>query len=73
MGAKVVEGICEKRGISPKDIDLVIVGTITGDQIFPSAANIICDKVGATNAWGFDLGAACSGFLICFNNWYSIY
>lgn len=63
MGAKVVEGICEKRGISPKDIDLIIVGTITGDQIFPSAANIICDKVGATNAWGFDLGAACSGFL----------
>lgn len=63
MGVKVVEGICEKRGISPKEIDLIIVGTITGDQIFPSTANIICDKVGATNAWGFDLGAACSGFL----------
>ncbi len=63
IGAEVVKGICEKRGISPKEIDMLVVGTITGDYRFPSAANVICDKVGATNAWGYDVGAACSGFL----------
>ncbi|HIP36122.1 MAG TPA: ketoacyl-ACP synthase III [Crocinitomix sp.] len=63
LGAEVVKGICKKRGISPKEIDMIIVGTITADYRFPSASNIICDKVGATNAWGFDVNAACSGFL----------
>jgi len=63
FGVKIVEGICEKRGISPLEIDMIIVGTITGDYRFPSASNIICDKVGATNAWGYDVSAACSGFL----------
>ena len=63
LGVEVVEGICKKRGISPLDIDMIIVGTVTADHRFPSTSNIICDKVGATNAWGFDLSAACSGFL----------
>ena len=63
MGAKVVNDICKKRGISPEEIDLIVVGSITGDYRFPSAANVICDKVGAKNAWGFDVSAACSGFL----------
>ncbi|MFK8044662.1 MAG: beta-ketoacyl-ACP synthase III [Crocinitomicaceae bacterium] len=63
FGVKVVEGICEKSGIKPTEIDMIIVGTITGDYRFPSTSNVICDKVGATNAWGFDLSAACSGFL----------
>ena len=63
MGAKVVIDICEKRGISPEEIDLIVVGTITGDYRFPSSANVICDKAGAKNAWGFDISAACSGFL----------
>jgi 3-oxoacyl-[acyl-carrier-protein] synthase-3 len=63
IGVKIVEGICKKRGISPLDIDMILVGTITGDYRFPSASHIICDKVGAKNAWGFDLSAACSGFL----------
>ncbi len=58
-----VEELLRKRGISALDIDLVIVGTITGDLIFPSTANIICDKIGAKNAWGYDLAAACSGFI----------
>ena len=53
----------KKRGITAMDIDLLIVGTITGDLIFPSTANIICDKIGAKNAWGYDLSAACSGFI----------
>ncbi|MCB0479930.1 MAG: ketoacyl-ACP synthase III [Flavobacteriales bacterium] len=55
--------LCEKRGISPLEIDLLICGTVTGDYNFPSTANIICDKIGAKNAWSFDVGAACSGFI----------
>ena len=63
LGAEIVAGICKKRGISPKDIDMIVVGTITADHRFPSASNLICHKSGATNAWGFDVSAACSGFL----------
>jgi 3-oxoacyl-[acyl-carrier-protein] synthase-3 len=59
----VVQEICKKRGISPEEIDCLIVATVTPDMVFPATANIVCDKVGAKNAWGFDLSAACSGFL----------
>jgi 3-oxoacyl-[acyl-carrier-protein] synthase-3 len=55
--------ICEKRGIDPSEIDCIIVGTVTPDMLFPSTANLVCEKAGAVNAWGFDLLAACSGFL----------
>ena len=55
--------LCKKRGISPEEIDCLIVGTVTPDMFFPSTANLICDRIGAKNAWGFDLSAACSGFL----------
>lgn len=58
-----VKQLCEKRGISPQEIDLLIVATVTGDKIFPATANIVCDKLGAKRAWGFDLSAACSGFV----------
>lgn len=63
MCVPAIEELLKKRGISALDIDLLIVGTITGDYGFPSAANVICDKIGAKNAWGFDLSAACSGFI----------
>ncbi|MDZ4665756.1 MAG: beta-ketoacyl-ACP synthase III [Bacteroidota bacterium] len=63
MGAKAVQELCKKRGISPEEIDLLIVATVTPDMVFPATANLICSKVGAKNAWGFDLGAACSGFI----------
>ncbi len=63
MCVPAIEQLLKKRGISALDIDLLIVGTITGDYVFPSAANVICDKIGAKNAWGFDLSAACSGFI----------
>ena len=59
----VVQQICEKRGIHPEEIDCLIVATVTPDMFFPATANIVCDKVGAKNAWGFDMSAACSGFL----------
>jgi 3-oxoacyl-[acyl-carrier-protein] synthase-3 len=58
-----VKQLCEKRGISPDEIDCLIVGTVTPDMVFPATANIACDKLGAKNAWSFDVGAACSGFL----------
>ena len=63
FGVKIVQGILDKTGYSPEEIDMLIVGTITGDYRFPSTANVICDKAGLKNAWGFDLSAACSGFL----------
>ena len=63
LGAEVVKVICEKRGISPLEIDLIIVGTVTSDHRFPSSSNLVCHKSGATNAWGYDVSAACSGFL----------
>ena len=63
MAVPAVLELCQKRGISPLEIDCLICGTVTPDMIFPATANIICDKIGALNAWGFDLSAACSGFL----------
>jgi 3-oxoacyl-[acyl-carrier-protein] synthase-3 len=53
----------EKRKIKPKDIDCIIVCTVTPDYSFPSTACLVQDKLGCKNAWGFDLSAACSGFL----------
>jgi 3-oxoacyl-[acyl-carrier-protein] synthase-3 len=58
-----VKQLCEKRGIDPLEIDCLIVATVTADMLFPATANIACDKLGAKNAWGFDVSAACSGFL----------
>ncbi|MGB1030964.1 MAG: beta-ketoacyl-ACP synthase III [Flavobacteriales bacterium] len=63
MAKGAVEQLLKKRGIGADEIDLVICCTVTPDMVFPATANIICDKIGAKNAWGFDLGAACSGFL----------
>ncbi|MBN8781630.1 MAG: 3-oxoacyl-ACP synthase [Sphingobacteriales bacterium SCN 48-20] len=63
MIVPAVKQLCEKRGIDPMEIDCLIVGTVTPDMVFPATANIVCDKIGARNAWGFDVSAACSGFL----------
>lgn len=63
MIVPAVLDLCKKRGIEPSEIDCMIVGTVTPDMVFPSTANVVCDKIGAVNAWGFDLSAACSGFL----------
>jgi 3-oxoacyl-[acyl-carrier-protein] synthase III len=63
MIVPAVKELCHKRGIDPMEIDAMIVATVTPDMVFPATANIACDKLGAKNAWGFDLSAACSGFL----------
>lgn len=63
MAVEAVKGLLEKRGITPDDIDCIVFATVTPDLIFPSSACILADKIGAKNAWGFDLAAACSGFL----------
>lgn len=63
MGAEAVRGLLKKTGTSPDEIDLLICATVTADLIFPDNANTICDKAGIHNAFGFDINAACSGFL----------
>ena len=63
MATKAVEGLLEKTGTNPEDIDLIICATVTPDMPFPSTANIVGANVGATNAFSYDISAACSGFL----------
>jgi 3-oxoacyl-[acyl-carrier-protein] synthase-3 len=63
MAVHAVNGLLKKRGISAEEIDLIIFCTTTPDMPFPATANILGDKIGAKNAWGFDLQAACSGFI----------
>jgi 3-oxoacyl-[acyl-carrier-protein] synthase III len=63
LAVPAVQELCKKRGIGAEEIDCLIVATVTPDMVFPATANIVCDKIGAVNAWGFDIGAACSGFL----------
>lgn len=63
MAVHAVNGLLEKRGIQAGDIDLIIFCTTTADMPFPATANILADKIGAKNAWGYDLQAACSGFI----------
>jgi 3-oxoacyl-[acyl-carrier-protein] synthase-3 len=63
MAVPAVEGLLKKRGISAEEIELIIFCTTTPDRVFPATANILADKIGAKNAWGYDLQATCSGFL----------
>ncbi|MBB2149828.1 beta-ketoacyl-ACP synthase III [Pedobacter gandavensis] len=63
MAVHAVNGLLKKRGISAEEIELIIFCTTTPDMPFPASANILADKIGAKNAWGYDLQAACSGFI----------
>lgn len=63
MAAEAVKGLFAKTNTNPEDIDVVIFCTVTPDLVFPASANILSNKLGMKNAWGFDLGAACSGFI----------
>jgi 3-oxoacyl-[acyl-carrier-protein] synthase-3 len=63
LGVEAVKDLLNQRGIGPEEIDLLICATVTPDLVFPATANIICDKIGAVNAFGYDINAACSGFI----------
>jgi 3-oxoacyl-[acyl-carrier-protein] synthase-3 len=63
MGAHAVRRLMAGRGLRPEDIDAIIVATVTPDMLFPATACLIQDQLGLARAWGFDLSAACSGFL----------
>ena len=63
MGAMAVKEMLAKTNTDPKEIDLIIFATITPDMPFPAAANLVASQVGATNAFSFDVSAACSGFM----------
>ena len=63
MASAAVKGLLEKTGTKAEDIDLIICSTVTPDMPFPSTANLVSAKVGAVNAFSYDISAACSGFI----------
>lgn len=63
MAVKAIEQLLQRRKISASEIDVIVVATVTPDMFFPATACLVQQKIGATKAWGFDLSAACSGFL----------
>jgi 3-oxoacyl-[acyl-carrier-protein] synthase-3 len=62
LGAEAAKKLLANTGVSPAEIELIVVATVTPDMLFPSTACLIEDRIGAKNSWGFDLSAACSGF-----------
>jgi 3-oxoacyl-[acyl-carrier-protein] synthase-3 len=63
MAAEAARELLDKRGIDAEEIEAIIVATVTPDMLFPATAGLVGAAIGATRAWGFDLSAACSGFL----------
>jgi len=63
MAKIAVEELLAKTNIAPEEVDLIIVATVTPDHVFPATANLVADKTGCVNAFNFDIGAACSGFI----------
>ena len=68
MAVEAVKLLLAKKNLSPNDIDIILVATTTPDMLFPSTACVLADKIGATNCWGYDISAACSGFLFALQN-----
>jgi len=63
LAVRAIEKLLTRRGITAEEIDLIVVATVTPDMFFPSTACLIQNRLGASKAWGFDLSAACSGFV----------
>ena len=63
MAVEAARRCLSERGLSPSEVEVVIVGTVTPDMLFPATACLVQDRLGAKGAWGFDLSAACSGFV----------
>ncbi|MDX9749024.1 MAG: beta-ketoacyl-ACP synthase III [Paludibacter sp.] len=68
MAVKAAEDLFSKVATKPEEIDLILVATTTPDYIFPSLAAVVADKLGIKNALGFDIQAACSGFIVALTN-----
>ncbi len=62
LAAEAAREAIKRAGLTPDDIDVIVVGTVTPDMLFPSTACLVQHKIGANRAWGFDLSAACSAF-----------
>lgn len=67
MAIPAAQMVLKNRGITADELDVIIVATVTPDMPYPSTACIVQEAIGAKNAWGFDLSAACSGFLFAIN------
>lgn len=63
MATEAAQEALDKRGLAPEEVDTIVVATVTPDMLFPATSCLVQDNLGADNAWGFDLSAACSGFL----------
>ena len=63
ISTRIAVSLLKKGGIDPNEIDVIIIGTVTPDHFTPSTAALVQKNIGASNAWGYDLSAACSGFL----------
>jgi 3-oxoacyl-[acyl-carrier-protein] synthase-3 len=63
LGVEAARALLTQQNVAPEEIDLIVVATVTPDMMFPATACLIQDRLGAKNAWGFDLSGACSGFL----------
>lgn len=63
MATEAAKKVLAQCGVSPEEIDLIVVASVTPDMMFPATACLVQDRIGAKNAWGFDLSAACSGYV----------
>jgi 3-oxoacyl-[acyl-carrier-protein] synthase-3 len=66
LATKAANDLLEQHNVNPEDIDVIIVATVTPDMLFPATACLVQERIGANKAWGFDLSAACSGFLFAY-------
>jgi 3-oxoacyl-[acyl-carrier-protein] synthase-3 len=66
LATQAAKDLMEQHNVNPEDIDVIIVATVTPDMLFPATACLVQEKIGANKAWGFDLSAACSGFLFAY-------
>ena len=66
LATKATEDLLQQHNVNPEEIDVIIIATVTPDMLFPATACLVQERIGANNAWGFDLSAACSGFLFAY-------
>ncbi len=66
LATKATEDLLQQHNVNPAEIDVIIVATVTPDMLFPATACLVQERIGANNSWGFDLSAACSGFLFAY-------